>query len=215
MAFAIADEIQTSRWQATVISLVARQLSFHVESGPSDAIRFPSTGPYNERLGYNKVPEFIERLEPEGFSITAQARMSPWLTGLTDRGLFTPYREKGQAGLELRGCRGDTLFAARFPERGYDRFDSVPRVLVDAVLFIEDHSLLDISRPTRNPAVEWDRFAGAVADQALHLFDAGHPTPGASTLATQIEKYRHSREGRTDSGREKLRQMMSASLRAY
>ena len=38
---------------------------------------------------------------------------------------------------------------------------------------------------------------------------------GASTLATQIEKFRHSPDGRTSSAREKLRQMLSASLRAY
>jgi membrane peptidoglycan carboxypeptidase len=215
MAFAIADEIQTSRWQATVISVVARKLSFHVEPGPSSAIRFPAAGPYDERLGYDRLQEFVERLEPEGYAISAQARMSPWLLALTDRSLFAPYREKSQGGLELRGCRGEPLFTARFPERVYERFESVPRVLVDAVLFIEDHDLLDARRPTRNPAVEWDRFAGAVADRAVHLLDGAHPTPGASTLATQIEKYRHSREGRTESGSEKLRQMTSASLRAY
>ena len=39
--------------------------------------------------------------------------------------------------------------------------------------------------------------------------------PGGSTLATQIEKFRHSPEGITSSPREKLRQMLSASLRAY
>jgi membrane peptidoglycan carboxypeptidase len=38
---------------------------------------------------------------------------------------------------------------------------------------------------------------------------------GGSTLATQMEKYRHSPGGHTTSAREKLRQMLSASLRAY
>ncbi|HUL65461.1 MAG TPA: transglycosylase domain-containing protein [Burkholderiaceae bacterium] len=215
MAFGIADEVQTSRWQATLISVVASKLQFHVEPGPSDAIRFPATGPYDARLGYDRLPEFIERLDDQGYTITAQAHMSPWMIAMTERGLFAPYREKSQAGLELRGCRGEPVFTARFPERGYARFEDVPRVLVDAVLFIENQNLLDERRPTRNPAVEWDRFAGAVADQALHVLHAGHPTPGASTLATQIEKYRHSRDGRTDSGSEKLRQMTSAALRAY
>ena len=41
--------------------------------------------------------------------------------------------------------------------------------------------------------------------------DAG----GASTLATQIEKFRHSPGGRTGGGLDKLRQMITASLRAY
>jgi membrane peptidoglycan carboxypeptidase len=38
---------------------------------------------------------------------------------------------------------------------------------------------------------------------------------GGSTLATQIEKFRHSPEGRTAGGIDKLRQIFSASLRAY
>jgi hypothetical protein len=38
---------------------------------------------------------------------------------------------------------------------------------------------------------------------------------GASTLATQIEKYRHAPEGLTESPRDKLLQMASASFRAY
>ena len=38
---------------------------------------------------------------------------------------------------------------------------------------------------------------------------------GGSTLATQIEKYRHSPEGRTGSTTDKLIQMASATLRAY
>src|SRR5439155_489504 len=38
---------------------------------------------------------------------------------------------------------------------------------------------------------------------------------GASTLATQLEKFRHSPEGRTRSAGDKFRQMVSASLRAY
>src|SRR5690554_320501 len=41
------------------------------------------------------------------------------------------------------------------------------------------------------------------------------PGHGASTLATQMEKYRHSLEGRTQSPIDKLRQMTSATVRAY
>lgn len=38
---------------------------------------------------------------------------------------------------------------------------------------------------------------------------------GGSTLATQVEKYRHSPDGLTLSPTEKIRQMASASVRAY
>src|SRR3546814_20415812 len=39
--------------------------------------------------------------------------------------------------------------------------------------------------------------------------------PGGSTIATQLEKMRNSPGGRTDTPVEKLRQMVSASMRAY
>jgi hypothetical protein len=55
---------------------------------------------------------------------------------------------------------------------------------------------------------------GQGGDRAC-LAQRGCRTVGGSTLATQIEKYRHSPHGRTDSVGEKLRQMASASLRAY
>ncbi|XLM21954.1 transglycosylase domain-containing protein, partial [Chromobacterium piscinae] len=71
--------------------------------------------------------------------------------------------------------------------------------------------MLDDSNPQQNPAVEWSRFAKALADESLHLFRPGYHSAGGSTLATQIEKFRHSPGGRTGSPKEKLRQMLSAS----
>lgn len=211
----VAAEIRTSRLQAEWIGDLAREARFEVEPGPSSSIRFPGPGPYDERLGYHQLPRSIERLTQQGFEVTAQARMSPRMIELVDRGLFATYDEKSQAGLELRDCRDETVFAARFPQRTYADFDAVPPLLVQALLFIENRELLDPEHPSRNPAVEWDRLALATFDQLWHLIDDAHPAHGGSTLATQIEKYRHSPEGRTASGKEKLRQMASASLRAY
>jgi len=214
-AWWLAGEIRSSRLQAELIGDIARQTGFEVEPGPSTSIRFPGDGPYDERLGYHQLPQTIERLTAQGFEVTAQARMSPRAIELVDRGLFATYREKSQAGLELLDCRDDTLFVARFPQRVYADFDEVPPLLAQALLFIENRELLDPDNPARNPAVEWDRLARASFDQLWHLVDDAHPAHGGSTLATQIEKYRHSPEGRTASGKEKLRQMASASLRAY
>jgi membrane peptidoglycan carboxypeptidase len=213
--YAVADEAQSSRLQAQWLAQLAGELRFKVEPGPSDAIRFPGSGPYDERLGHRAIPKFIEQLKPQGYVVTAQARMSPRLVELSDQGLFSPYREKDQAGLELRDCRSEPLFAGRFPQRIYERFESVPPLLVDALLFIENRELLAPQYPMRNPAIEWSRLGKAATDRARHLVDDAHPSPGGSTLATQIEKYRHSPEGRTESMKEKLRQMASASVRAY
>ena len=63
--------------------------------------------------------------------------------------------------------------------------------------------------------MEWDRLARSVGDLVLSKLGSDRSVAGASTLATQIEKYRHSPEGRTSSSSEKLRQMVSASIRAY
>ena len=213
--YAVIDEIQSSRLQARVLGKLAGELRFKVEPGPSDAIRFPGPGPYDERLGYRSIPRFVELLKPQGYEISAQARISPRLVELNKEGLFSLYREKDQAGFELRDCRSEALLAVRFPQRVYERFESVPPLLVDALLFIENRELLDPQYPMRNPAIEWSRLGKAATDRARHLVDDAHPSPGGSTLATQIEKYRHSPEGRTESVREKLRQMASASVRAY
>src|SRR5690606_29181980 len=50
---------------------------------------------------------------------------------------------------------------------------------------------------------------------ALRALGSERNVPGGSTLATQLEKFRHSPGGRTTHPGEKLRQMASASLRAY
>jgi len=215
LAWAASDEVRSSKWQAAWLSGLVPGLRYEVKPGPSPAIRFPGEGPSDQRLGYHRLPELTQRLLDQGFLVSAQARMPPRMLEWVDKGLFAPYREKAQAGLEVFDCRGQPLAAARHPERIYDRFESVPPVLVDSLLFIENRELLDPRFPMRNPAIEWDRLGKAVVDQAWRQFDETHGAAGGSTLATQIEKFRHSPEGRTDTAREKLRQMASASLRAY
>lgn len=211
----VTNELRTSQWQARYLSELGRELTFKLESGPSPSIRFPDTGPYDERLGYSRIPAFTQFLTTQDYLLTQQARISPRLAELADRGLSPPYREKSQAGLDLLDCNRQSLYSERFPERSYQHFDSVPRLLVDTLLFIEDRDLLTTRYPLRNPAVDWSRFGRAISDQLLHVIDKSHQTPGASTLVTQIEKYRHSPDGRTASAQEKLRQMASASVRVY
>ena len=208
-------EMTTSRLQARHFTGLAAEIAYRVEPGPSDAIRFPSHGPFDQRHGYAGLPQWSERLAERGYSIAAQARISPRMAEVVDYGLFAPYREKTQVGLAVADCAGERLFDVRYPERVYPGFESVPPVLVDTLLFIENRELLSNRFPTKNPAVEWDRFLRAAFDQALRRIRPEHEAAGGSTLATQIEKYRHSPEGRTTSGEEKLRQMASASVRAY
>jgi membrane peptidoglycan carboxypeptidase len=208
-------EARTGAIQARVFSAQAGKLTYDVRPGPSPAIRFPTAGPYDNRLGYSRLPRFLERLRAAGFEIESQARFSRGLTHAMDRGLSPPYREKLQAGLRILDRHDTALYEALYPARIYARFGSIPEPVVSTILFIENRELLDLRQPKRNPAVEWDRLAMA-AYQYLH--GSGDPEArgaGGSTLATQLEKARHSPGGLTRSAGEKIRQMLSASLRAY
>ena len=215
-AWFIMREVRTSALQAEFFTRLDRQLTFKVEPGPAPAgaIRYPQHGPYDERLGYASLPDFITKLNARDYAVTAQARMSPKMVQLVDRGIFATYHEKNRAGLSILDCRAAPLFSASYPERMFDGFAEAPPALVQSLLFIENRELLDPGTPERNPAVEWDRLSKAILDKALNLF-GGHRGGGGSTLATQIEKYRHSEDGRTSSMQDKLLQMISASLRSY
>ncbi|MEW6169089.1 MAG: transglycosylase domain-containing protein [Pseudomonadota bacterium] len=208
-------EMKTSALQSLLFAWRAQQLSFAVAPGPSSRIAFPRGGPHDERLGYRRLPEFIARLRAQGYRIDSQARISQALHRyIADHG-YAVYREKPAAGLRVVGHDGTPLFARQFPNRAFTEFDAVPPLVADTLLFIEDRSLLDGGSAWRNPAVDWPRFAVAVAGQLGGVFDPGLRQGGASTLATQIEKIRHSPDGRTRSAAEKLRQMAAASLRSY
>lgn len=208
-------EMKTSRLQAREIARYAARLDYALVAGPSDAIRFPAHGPFDQRLGYTELPRFATRLQARGFAMTGQVRFGGALIEHVGRGLFPPYAEKTRAGLDVFDCRGEPLYGFRYPHRGYARFEDVPPIVVRTLLFIENRDLLDETRPTLNPAVDWVRFARAALGQLGRLVDVDLDAPGGSTLATQIEKYRHSPDGVTLDAREKLRQMVSAAVRAY
>jgi len=207
-------EMRTSALQALVLSQAARALTYRVAPGPSPSVTYPQTGPYDVRLGYTRLPDFVDRLEAGGYRVEQQARPSAALAHLAAWGLYPPYREKTRAGLEVLDREGHALYATRYPEQVYDRFDAVPPLLINTLLFIENRELLDTG-PYRNPVVDWRRLAKAVGVETIGRFRGDRHSIGASTLPTQLEKLRHSPEGRTRAPGDKLRQMISASLRAY
>jgi membrane peptidoglycan carboxypeptidase len=209
------QEVRSSSMQARFFNGLVGKLNYRVEPGPSNAIRFPKDSPYDERLGYANLPDYVEKLKARDYAISAQARFSPKMVELADMGVFTTFREKTKTGLQIYDCRAQPLFASSYPERVYARFEQAPAALVNSLLFIENRELLDNKYPKRNPAVEWDRLSKAVLEKSVSAVSGGHRAAGGSTLATQIEKYRHSPEGRTSSMKDKLQQMVSASLRAY
>jgi membrane peptidoglycan carboxypeptidase len=210
-----AYELIASPFQAMVLAGYGKRLTFQIEAGENTSLRTPKAGPYDIRLGYVGLPEYVRRLKEQGFEVTQQARVSPDMARIDDFGLFMPYKEKSVAGLTLHDCRGDVMHDSPHPAYTYPDFNSVPTVIANTLLFIENRELLDPNHPQRNPAVEWDRLGQAVLEKALQAIDPSRNVPGGSTLATQIEKYRHSPDGLTMTASDKLRQMASASLRAY
>jgi membrane peptidoglycan carboxypeptidase len=213
--FLVVLEIQTSTFQAHYFSNLSSKANFTVGTGASSAISFPASAPYDDRLGYSKIPKFVEKLKSRDFEITRQAQISAGMADIVNGGYFAPYSEKIQGGLRILDCRNDSLFQERYPERIFERFEDISPMLVQSLLFIENRELLDPEHPKRNPAVEWDRLANALLLKAKGSLTGDSRSPGGSTLATQIEKYQHSSEGRTASVHEKLQQMVSAALRAY
>ncbi|MEO8171025.1 MAG: transglycosylase domain-containing protein, partial [Oxalobacteraceae bacterium] len=211
----VAQEMRTSAYQARFFTKLASQMTYAVEPGPSALIRFPQTTPYDQRLGYSTLPGFIGKLQKHDFEVAQQARISPRMAQWVDDGYFPPYPEKIQGGLTILDCHDERLFAERYPQRVFKNFDDLAPTLIDSLLFIENRELLDPHYPKRNPAVEWDRLAMAALNQGLQKVGVNGRAAGGSTLATQIEKYRHSPDGRTASIQDKLHQMVSASLRAY
>jgi membrane peptidoglycan carboxypeptidase len=209
------DEMQTARLQAEYLPKYAAQLSFQLGEGPTTQVRYPVDGPYDQRFGYVQIPRAIARLRGAGYQVTEQACMSPALIDFMRLGLFAIYDEKDQAGLHVYGNQRQALVASLFPRKIYARFEDIPPVIVDTLLFIENRTLLDADEPHQNPALEWERLGKAVYDKAMQFIEPGRNVPGGSTLATQLEKFRHSPDGITGNATEKLRQMVSASLRAY
>jgi len=211
----VQEEVQTSKYQAHYLSQISKQLSYKLTPGSSPSIRYPAYGPYDQRLGYTLLPEEIGRLQKAGFSVTAQASFSPMMTELFDYGLFTIYHEKNQAGLRILDQTDRTVFSAVYPTYGYPSFEAIPPLILNTLLFIENRELFDEQNTHVNPAVEWDRLGFAGLQLMANKLGVTSNVPGGSTLATQIEKYRHSPNGYTNSLADKFRQMGSASIRAY
>lgn len=215
VALCTSYEFQSSALAARLLASYSARLSFQVETGPSTRVAFPTDGPFDRRRGYTRIPEFEGRLRAAGLEVGAQARLSPELARLFDRGIAPPYREALVTGLLVRGSGGETLYDARPTDRTFASFQEVPPLVEKTLLFMEDRDLLRPRDARNNPAVNWSRLAKATLLYAGVKLGLPLSVQGGSTLATQLEKFRHSREGRTDSVGDKLRQIAAASLKAY
>lgn len=209
-----AVELKTSRLQSRALRDIAGGKSFTETKKTGPGAMPPAEGPYDERLGYARADALREALDGKGYVLSggAETWQDRKILGVH---LFPIYNEKAQAGLEITDDAQAVLAAAKFPRRVYPDFDSIPPLLVNSLLFVENRELLAGHPETWNPAVEWSRFGKAVAARGLKKLGRTSERAGGSTLATQIEKFRHSKDGITSAPSDKLRQMLTASVRAY
>jgi membrane peptidoglycan carboxypeptidase len=208
-------EARTSALQARLFARWAASLSWEVQPGPSPRIAFPRGGPFDVARGYSRLEEFSRRLESAGYRVTEQARQSAVTAGSVRWGITPPYPEPTVTGLVVRDARGLTLYDARSRSVLFSTFEDIPPLIVNTLLFLEDRDLARPAGPTSNPAVDWRRLAKAGSVYLAREFGLPVRLEGGSTLAVQLEKYRHSPGGRTATPLDKLRQLAAASLRVY
>jgi len=213
--FFISEEVKTSKLQSEYLTEIAKEIHYQVREGEAPDFFVPNFGPYNRRLGYSYLPFFIKSLKGYGFKVKSQIRASMKYHSLVQDGFYPIYQTKTVAGLHLVDRNDYTIYRSGFPSHIFPTFESVPRILIDTLLFIENRELLRDGSITRNPVIEWDRFAYAAMGQVLKYFISGINLGGGSTLATQIEKFRFSTGGQTHSPMDKIKQIFSASLRVY
>ncbi|HEX2522908.1 MAG TPA: transglycosylase domain-containing protein, partial [Terriglobia bacterium] len=155
-------------------------------------------------------------MEGKGFSIAEQARFSPILKQTARWGITPPYREPAISRLVIRSAEGLALYETSASRHLFQAFDEIPPSVVSALLFMENRELVsESSGASANPVLEWDRLAKAGLSYAGSKLGLPIRKEGGSTLATQLEKYRHSPGGRTASAVDKLRQITGASLKVY
>ena len=208
-------EFQTSVMQSWIFTSTNKRVYFNLGDGASDEIAFPRSAPFDDRRGYSKLPLFLSRLEAQKYRVSRQVRQSETMRMLFDRGISPPYPEWPAAALEIHGADGASLFRYGQAEFLFEKSQGIPPLLVKTLLFLENR---DLDRPAtrwQNPVIEWDRTLKAAMMYVGAKLNLPVPVQGGSTLAVQLEKFRHSPNGRTDTPLEKLRQIIGASLKAY
>ena len=212
---AVFVEFQTSVIQSWIFTRTNRQVHYKLAAGPSSSIAFPHGGPFDDRRGYSKLGDFSDRLENQGFRVTQQAQQSRTMVRLLQHGISPPYKEPVETGMAVTGMDGISLFRYAQGDFLFKHIGDIPPLVAKTLVFLENRDLDHPASAWQNPVIEWDRMFKAAllyAGAKLHLRVS---VQGGSTLAVQLEKFRHSPNGRTDTPVEKFRQVFGASLKAY
>lgn len=208
----IGLEGHTGFLQSRIFPAIASGNRFKVVSGRASSVVTPPDGVYDRKAGYTRGPDFDESLRKE-FDLVAQAqREGPNGSFLWLRYAYPIYDQKTQPGLKIYDQTGQILYDARFPQVAYDKFESLPPLLINSLLYVENRKVLDDTSDRRNHVVEPNRLFLA----ALGKLKLAPTRAGGSTLAMQLEKVHHSPGGSSGNDIfEKMRQIITGSSRAY
>jgi membrane peptidoglycan carboxypeptidase len=215
MAVAIFQESRSHFYQSTFWHWLAGNLTYQVQHGAASQISFPAAGPFDQRFGYSQIEGWSKKLQQSGFDITQQSQFSDSLLRYSDYGFYPPYVEKNNAGLVIKGCQQELMYQTQAPAMQFDQLGNIAPLIVQSLLFVEDRTLLTPEHLHANPVLNLPRLGAAVWSQLQRAAGIPAAAAGGSTLATQLEKYRHSPHGFTTDIADKFRQLVSASVRSY
>lgn len=144
LGFAIANEVRTSKLQAREFSRFAAALSYSMHDGPSDAMRYPGAGPFDQRLGYSSLGDFLPRLLKRDYLIAQRrAPLLPELMSYSQKAFSYPIRKKSRQAFPSPTVRAARCINSTLPQQLYSSFASIPPLVVHSLLFIENRDLLD------------------------------------------------------------------------
>ncbi|TXD37859.1 hypothetical protein FRC98_09280 [Lujinxingia vulgaris] len=209
------QEVRTSALQSAMGVSLARQAVpvYRVQAGATPPSIEAPDGPWDRARGYANHREMVAHLQERGFEVVAAAHAPTSAPGgaFSDQ-IYPIFALEPQAGLTLTDRAGRTLERWSYPEVVWK---TPPRLAMDAARLLENRALSERAHPYTNPAVDWTRLGVATVSQVRARLGSDAPAIGGSTLAVQMEKFRHSPDGRTSGTREKARQTLTAWLRTY
>ena len=203
-------ECKSSYLQSYFFYKKTKNISYKIEDGEQSII-FPKFGPYDIRYGYTYIPTILNSGK---WNIVKQAHWSNELFNIVNTGMFPPYNDNKRGGLEIYDSDNNLIYSAKYPKYQYVSFNQIPEIMIKTLLFIEDHNALKKNK-YYNSVININRLSKAITLAILNKIGINMKQFGASTLATQLIKFKHSNKGRTNSLRDKYIQMFSASLLVY
>jgi membrane peptidoglycan carboxypeptidase len=206
-------EMKTSYIQSYFFNKYSSKMSYNVKE--NGRIIYPSFGPYNNRLGYTKISNITNKLNWK----TNRANWNDSLYNFVKSGYNPPFNEKITTGINIVDKNNLPIISSVRPKRTYETLKDVPDFIVKALSFVENKEILKNGK-YKNPAIDWYRLLLNSKNYLLSkVFNK--KVSGGSTIATQMEKFKFSPNGRTEdingkkSSKEKFRQIVSASIRTY